>query len=59
MLSVVLVAVCNVFDNLTSSKHGQKTKKTYDALVMMVKNMRGEAFMPLLKPFINLMGVKA
>ncbi len=51
-----VVAICNVFDNLTSCKPGRKTRNTYDSLVLMVKNMQGDMFLPLLKPFIRMMG---
>jgi PAS domain S-box-containing protein len=51
-----VVAICNTFDNLTSIKPGVPARNTYDALVLMVKNMRGEVFSRMLKPFIKLMG---
>ncbi len=51
-----VVAISNVFDNLTALKPGRKTRSAYDSLVLMVKNMQGEYFLPLLKPFIKMMG---
>ena len=51
-----VTAICNVFDNLTARKPGRKNRNAYDSLVLMVKNMQGEMFLPLLKPFIRMMG---
>jgi HD-GYP domain-containing protein (c-di-GMP phosphodiesterase class II) len=53
---VRIVAIADVFDALTTDRHHQKAKSTFEALRIMNGTMRQELDAELLRKFVELMG---
>lgn len=55
---VRIVMIADVFDALTTDRHHQKGKTTFEALALMGKEMRGELDEQLFRTFVQMMGNK-
>ncbi|MFM1921448.1 MAG: hypothetical protein RLZZ303_3082 [Candidatus Hydrogenedentota bacterium] len=53
---VRIVMIADVFDALTTDRHHQKGKSTFEALALMGKEMKGELDDQLFRTFVQMMG---